>query len=316
MDVEQYVAARYGRLLERAIELGAPEGLASEYVDQVLLDQRRKIKRADDPDPVVLAALQRAITGQPARRSWAAPVVAVALVGVAVVVGVALTYQPSGRPLPSMFGYHGDEAARLLDQQGYNVVVRQSKACEPIGQVLGTRPRAGEKVETGTTVAVYIAIPSGYECEPKYLNRSDAWEFVRFALDDRARPRFTETVSLVVDGSPPTRISGVTPQDDVQWDGPRRLVAEAATATVESGTGMAELTVTDLVPPSFTCGIPRPAEAGERRALRLEIDTRRRGEDRGCPLTVDLYRVGRVIDSVVIYRSAAPAARDSTLTSE
>ena len=76
MNVDEYVAARYGRLLERAIELGAPDGLATEYVDQVLLDQRKAIRRADDPDPVVFAALERPCSSSQSPvaargRSWA-----------------------------------------------------------------------------------------------------------------------------------------------------------------------------------------------------------------------------------------------------
>jgi hypothetical protein len=54
------------------------------------------------------------------------------------------------------------------------------------------------------------------------------------------------------------------------------------------------------VPPSSTCGVPRPPEGGERPTLRAQID----GQG-GCALTVDLYQsdegAGTVIDSVVIY---------------
>jgi hypothetical protein len=84
-------------------------------------------------------------------------------------------------------------------------------------------------------------------------------------------------------------------------------VADAARTEVPFGTGMAQLRVDPMVPPRQTCGVARPAAAGERRVLRLEIDTRRLGDERGCPLTVDLYRYLRhsqvVIDAVVIYRA-------------
>lgn len=39
----------------------------------------------------------------------------------------------------------------------------------------------------------------------------------------------------------------------------------------------------------------------ERSALRLQIDPRRYGDESGCPLVVDLYRIDRVIDAVVVY---------------
>ena len=67
MDFDQYVAARYGRLIEHAVLLGCAEGEAGTYVDQVLLEQRKRIRRAEDPDPLVLEALERAISGTPER---------------------------------------------------------------------------------------------------------------------------------------------------------------------------------------------------------------------------------------------------------
>ena len=304
MNPEEYAAARRGRLVERAIELGAPEATASEYVDRVLLEQRREIKRADEPDPLVREALRRAIHGEPARRGRTGAIVAVGAVAVAVAVGVVLTYEPSTTPMPSMFGYDGESAAAVLEAQGYDVVLREAQSCEPRGLVLRTQPRSGEPVKDGAqvTVATAVLVPGGSGCGADVVDRYDAWKFIRFTLDDTA-PEFTETVNLIVDGSPTTRLSGVTPWDDAGWAGPRRLVAQAARATVESATGMARLTVTTQVPPASTCGVDRPATAGEREVLRLEIDTRPSGDNRGCPLTVDLYRSSRVIDSVVIYRA-------------
>ena len=66
VDFDEYVAARYGRLIERAVLLGCAEGEARTYVDQVLLEQRKQIRRAEDPDPLVHEALERAISGHPA----------------------------------------------------------------------------------------------------------------------------------------------------------------------------------------------------------------------------------------------------------
>ena len=63
MDFDQYVAARYGRLIEHAVLLGCAEGEAGTQVDQVLLAQRKRIRRAEDPDPLVREALERAIAG-------------------------------------------------------------------------------------------------------------------------------------------------------------------------------------------------------------------------------------------------------------
>jgi len=64
---------------------------------------------------------------------------------------------------------------------------------------------------------------------------------------------------------------------------------------------MPALRVDATLPPEAWCGVPRPAEVGDRFALRLEIDPRSGRDDEGCPLTIDLYRSERVIDTVVVY---------------
>ena len=86
---------------------GPGERLAAEYVDQVLLDHQKQIRRADDPDPLVYDALERAVLKLPAptRSPW--PFVAVVLAGVAVTVGVVLTREPAPRPMPALFGSTG-----------------------------------------------------------------------------------------------------------------------------------------------------------------------------------------------------------------
>ena len=59
------------------------------------------------------------------------------------------------------------------------------------------------------------------------------------------------------------------------------------------------------IPPDLWCGVPRPPETGRRFALRLQIDARAARNGDGCPLTVDLYRSERVIDTVVVYPARA-----------
>ena len=200
MNVDEYVAARYGRLLERAIELGAPDGLATEHVDQVLLDQRKAIRRADDPDPVVYAALERSVLDlpEPGRSPW--PLVGVGLVGIGIAVGVVLAQDPVTDPMPALFGYTGEQARELLEDDGYDVVLRPVRECEPLGQVLTTDPQAGQPVERGAPVAVFTATPSGSNCEAQFVPRSDAWEFLDFAISGESAPAFARTVTVVIDG--------------------------------------------------------------------------------------------------------------------
>lgn len=307
MNVDEYVAARYGRLLERAVELGAEEGLASEYVDQVLLEQRKRIRRAEDPDPLVHEALERAVLHQakPSRGPW--PFVGVALVGVAVAVGVVLAQDPVTEPMPSLFGYTGDQARARLEDEGYRVLLRPVRECEPPGQVLTSDPSAGQPVERGATVSVFTATPSGSGCEAQFVRRSDAWEFLDFAISGEGSPAFARTVTVVIDGIEGEPRSGVGAATSPRWEGVRALVARQSHAPARTPTGQPMLTVTQGVPPASTCGTPRPPGAADRPALRLQVDGRLIGQDLGCPLVVDLYRDSDlVIDGVVVYSAVSP----------
>jgi len=307
MNVDEYVAARYGRLLERAVELGAPDGLATEYVDQVLLDQRRAIRRAEDPDPVVFAALERAVLRipEPRRSPW--PYVGVVMVGIGIGVAVVLTQDPVTDPMPALFGYTGEQAREQLEDRGYDVTLRPVRECEPLGQVLTTDPKAGEPVERGARVAVFTATPSGSGCEAQFVRRSDAWAFLDFAITGGTNPAFARTVTVVVDGVEGEPRSGVEAAASPRWASVRAFIARQSHAPTATPTGQPMLSVTQGVPPEATCGTPRPPGAADRQALRIQVDGRRIGETTGCPLVIDLYRDSdRVIDGVVIYSAVDP----------
>lgn len=307
MNVEEYVAARYGRLLERAVELGAPEGQAAEYVDQVLLDQQRAIRKAEDPDPVVRAALERAVLRlpEPGRSPW--PVVGIGLAGIGIAVAAVLTQDQVTEPMPALFGYTGGQAERLLEGEGYEVVQRPVRECEPIGQVLTSAPQAGEPLQPGARVEVFTAVPSGSNCEAQFVRRSDAWAFIDFAVTGDTTPAFARTVRVVIDGVEGEPRSGLGAARSARWESVRALIRRQAHAPAATPTRQPMLTVTQGVPPPATCGTPRPPATGERTALRLEIDRRRIGQTLGCPLVIDLYRDSeRVIDGVVIYSAVAP----------
>lgn len=61
MEPQEYVDARWSALVRAAVLLGASEAEAPELVRRVLADNRRRIKRAQDPDPLVHRALAAAI---------------------------------------------------------------------------------------------------------------------------------------------------------------------------------------------------------------------------------------------------------------
>jgi hypothetical protein len=300
VDFDQYVAARYGRLIEQAVLLGCAEGEAGTCVDRVLIEQRKRIRRADDPDPLVHEALERAIGGAPVQSRRNGPLVAIGLVVVAVAVGAALTYRPPPRPVPSLFALDGSQAQRLLEDQGYDVLLRPARSCEPEGLVLESDPPAGTRVREGATVTVRTAVPSGVYCQALFLSRADAWDFVSFALGHDA-PAFADTVRVLVLGSEPVTFTAQEAADGDRWGEALDLVATAAHQAAPTSTGMPALDVNVTIPPDLWCGVPRPPETGRRFALRLQIDARAARNGDGCPLTVDLYRSERVIDTVVVY---------------
>jgi hypothetical protein len=300
VDFDQYVAARYGRLIEHAVLLGCAEGEAGTCVDRVLLEQRKTIRRAEDPDPLVHEALERALSGTPKQSRRTGPLLAVGLIVVAVAVGAGLTYRPPPRPMPSLFALDGSEAQRLLEDQGYDVLLRPARSCEPEGLVLESDPTPGTRIREGATVTVRTAVSPGVFCQALFLARADAWDFIGFALGGDAPP-FADTVRLLVHGSAPRTFTGQEAADGGRWDEAFDLIAAAAREAAPTSTGMPSLRVDVTIPADLWCGVPRPSELGRRFALRLQIDPRGARNDHGCPVTVDLYRSERVIDTVVVY---------------
>lgn len=304
MDFDQYVAARYGRLIEHAVLLGCAEGQAGTYVDRVLLEQRKRIRRAEDPDPLVHEALERAIEGRRPHERSPGPLIAIGIVAVVAVVAVALAWRPSTRAMPSLFGLDGPAAQGLLDDEGFDVVLRPARACEPDGLVLGSDPAAGSLVSSGSTVTVRTAVPSGSACDADYPARTAAWGFIAFALGGDA-PEFARTVRVVVDGSAPWALDRVAAVDQDRWSTLLEAVAAAGRVPSDTANGMPRLVVRTSTPPPETCGVERPAGVGDRAALRLEIDPRADDDPAGCPFTIDLYRTGGplsgAIDGVVVY---------------
>ena len=309
MDFDQYVVARRGRLVEHAVLLGCPEDHAGTYVDQVLLEQRRRIRRAEDPDPLMHEALERAINGTPERSRRSGPLVALGLVAIAVAVWAVLADRPPTEPMPSLFALDGPQAQLLLEQQGYDVELRPASSCEPVGLVVGSDPPGGSPVEKGATVTVRTSVLVGSQCEQDYPARSAAWAFVQFALGRGPAPEFARTVTVVVNHQDPYALDHVAAVDPDRWGGLFARVARAARATAPTDNGMPHLTVRSNVLPTVLCGVPKPAGTGDRRVLRLEIDSRPAGDVRGCPLTVDLYRSSdHAIDGVVVYTAKDNAA--------
>src|SRR4051794_18623002 len=94
MDPREYRDAPWNSLLPEAEEPCVPVEDAPAVVARVLAGQERRIRRAEDPDPMVREALADAVrgpTGKPRRRRGPVAAVAVAALG-ALALLIALTW--------------------------------------------------------------------------------------------------------------------------------------------------------------------------------------------------------------------------------
>lgn len=302
MDFDTYVAARRTRLVEHAVDLGVDEALAPALVDRVLGEQRRRIARAEDPDPDVYDALERVVRG-PWPHRGAALLVAVATALVLVAAGVVWwqTRPPEQVTVPSTFAFDAPHARAVLRRAGVGSGVRTVPLCEPPGLVVGSTPPAGSVVDVDSRVVLGSVVSPDGPC-PGLAERSEAWAFLAFTRGG-SPPRFDDTVFVVLDGRDPAVLPAAAAVDPARWEGIQDVADEASRLPTDGST-LPRLSVRVGEPPARTCGIPRPASAGARETLRLQLSTAPAGTV-DCPFTVDLYRDrDGVIDAVVIYSGA------------
>lgn len=312
MDFDFYVAARRRLLVEHAVELGATEPAASALVDAELSSSRRRIERADDPDPALFRAVEEAVrradrvAGEPRPRRRAV-IAGCAVLALATAAGVLawVAARPSASDtvtVPSSFALGVTAASAALREVGLRVDVIDAPDCEPTGLVVGTSPPPGTPVDLGSTVTLAAAGAPGPRCAPSEARRA-AWAFLRFARGGAA-PAFDDTVFVIYNAREPAVLSRAAAADPGRWAaiqelsdllrGPAQDAADVAVAT----RGPLSLRVAEIVPPATQCGIARPPSAGDRPVLRALIAS----DQRSCPFTIDLYRSANdEIDAVVIY---------------
>lgn len=204
MDPREYLDARWYALVRAAVALGVPEDDAPGVVRQVLDRNERRIRRADDPDPLVHAALRDAVLGAAPRRRRGPRLLVLATVVAAVGTAVALT-RPDPPPqdrlqddqVPSLFGYDGAAAAELLEDRGLEVTVKTRRACEVLDRVLGSIPPAGAPYESGDDIVVYTSLPADVDCLSNYTDRETAWRLLDFANGRGPAPKFADPTFAV-----------------------------------------------------------------------------------------------------------------------
>ena len=321
MDPREYLDARWYALVRMAADLGVPEEDAPALVQQVLDRNARRIKRAEDPDPLVQEALRDAVLGPPPapRRRRAPRLLALAAALVAVGVGVALTRPdpPSTDTLhddqvPSLFGYDGATAQALLEDDGLVVTLEPRRACEVLDRVLGSIPPAGAPYQPGDDIVVYTALPADIDCLSDYTDRETAWRMLDFANGRGAAPDFADRVFVYVAGSPATVVlSGAEAADPASWRATRVLTAlrdaSAEVALVDERPltySLPAIRVTAATDGLGRCGVPDPSVAGDADAFAVLIRPPGRS---GCGVRLELYRDAGRIEAVALYPSPSPS---------
>ena len=319
MDPLEYRDARWYALLREAAELGVPEEEARVLVEQVLRRSERRIRRSDDPDPLVRAALAAAVLGAPpsARgRHWPA---ALALTGaVAVAVAVVLLARPTPPPthhlrgdqVPSWFGYDGPAAERMLEARGLRVRLQPFQACEVMGRVVASDPPPGTAYRRGDRVTVYTALPADITCLTDSQDRALAWELVDFATGRGPAPPFAPRVWVYPSDGERAVLTDREAADPHAWAS-TGVLADVRRAADEVSL-RSEHPVSYLLPaikvvPATEglgrCGVPDPSVAGTADAVAVLV---RPAGGSGCPLRVELYRDDRGrIESVALYRGSS-----------
>ncbi|WP_243059546.1 PASTA domain-containing protein [Nocardioides sp. SR21] len=207
MDPREYLDARWHALVRAAVDLSVPEEDAPALVQRVLARNERRIRRAEDPDPLVHEALRDEVLGAPpaaphGRRLPRALALAASLVAVGA--GVALT-RPDPPPddrlhddqVPSLFGYDGATAQQLLEDRGLRVTLKPRRACEVLDRVLGSIPPAGAPYESGDDIVVYTSLPADVDCLSNYTDRETAWRLLDFANGRGPAPELADPTSAV-----------------------------------------------------------------------------------------------------------------------
>lgn len=306
MDVDEYRAARRTRLIELATELGVPTQESALMVDQVIEEQQRRIRRAEDPDDVVLPALRQRVLGGRRRGRSSTIVSLLALAAVVLAVPLAYVTRDDDRTptVPSLLGFTADEAARTLERDDIAVRVVGVPQCNPAGQVLGSDPPAGAAVGTDDVVTVIATSSPQWKCPADGAARARAWTFLRFLVGDSAGPDFAPGVRLYVDGVGVVVVDGRTSATAPGW---RSVVRDPVLRYVSrpalNPLGQPVVSISQGIPPPTTCGHPRATPAGAViPSTRLVLMAGGEGSARGCGLTIDLFNnvLGK-ISGVALY---------------
>ena len=310
MDVEDYRAARRTRLVERAVELGLPADEAGLVVDRVIAEQHRRIRRAEDPDDVVVPALRDAIL---AGRTGSRTITLVLLLAVAAIVAaVPIAYLLRDDPapvMPSLFGLTTGEATRALERDDIASRVVERAPVQPRRTGAGLRPAAGIGGRADDVVTLIATSTPEWRCPDDAAARERAWTFLRFLVSGTASPGFAQGVRLFVDGEEVTVVGGAEPATAPGWQSVvRDPVLAYASRPAANPLGQPVVSISYGVPPPTTCGHPRATPAGAvLPSTRVVLTAGGESSSDACGLTIDLFdNVLGAISGVALYTPSPP----------
>jgi hypothetical protein len=322
MDPVEYRDARWHSLLRVAEDLGVDPDRAPRLVDEVLSKQQRRIRRAEDPDPLVRQALTDTILGPPDnpdrghRRRW--PAVAALAIAVATAGTVIALTRPEPPPvdhlgddqMPSLFGYDGAAASALLEKRGLEVQQRPFRSCEVRDRVVASAPAAGATVDRGDRVVIYTALPADVSCLTDYGERELAWQLLDFANGHGPAPEFAPRVWVYPSDGPAQLLASTDAADPDSWQDTEVLAAlrqaSSDVALVQEHPltyAIPAVRVVDVTEGLGECGVPTPSGAAPVDVVASCV----RSPDRtGCPLRIEVYRdQDRRIESVAFYPASS-----------
>ena len=264
--------------------------------------------------------------GQTSRKLWpmlAAAAAVVAVVGTtAAVVGgtfdegrppAADPTTPAASPspvlapdqIPSVFGYDGASATRLLESRGLEVATKPDYTCGTTGRATRTDPAVGSRFQPGDLVTLYVTqVPPNARCVWP-APQDSAWQFLDFANGRGPAPAFADEVTVQVDGGTRT-LTGSEAADPNSWGSGSALEALAAASREVIQVGSTYRTPDLRVGhaptgagsgASYFCG-QLPAVPESRPAVWLAVGFE--VDDRGaCPFVVGVFETDGRIDTVV-----------------
>jgi serine/threonine-protein kinase len=145
------------------------------------------------------------------RRGFFTPARLIAMALLLLLLGGLVAYlltRPDQVLVPTVFGFEQSRAERVLEDAGFEVVVRPVPNDAPEGRVLEQDPPAGDRADEGSTVTITVSAGLGTVQVPEVTGRSaaearKALKAKGFRVREDERPSSTIRAGLAIDTEPP-----------------------------------------------------------------------------------------------------------------